>query len=423
MPPNAVRQLAGREVQLQVQITQPPMRWKYSYASFAEANALIIRTDTLPVSGLVLLTPKRGDQLLPGHTLIVEGKLEAVEDDPESTFDEYLKQQGAYVSIRRPEFAAEAQLTGGISASLQRYRWQLSRRLGRLYENPDAAALANALTLGVKTELSSEVKDNFRNTGLSHVLALSGMHVSILLLLFIGLERLLIWAGLGLRQPTLLTIGFFWVYLAVTGFTPALSRAVLMLTLLAVPKLLRRDPQLLNSVLAAALVQLSFAPELLFDLGFQFSYLAVIGIVILAPRLNQYLPMQDSLQRWLRDVVTVSFAAQLFLTPLVLLYFQQFPLYFLVANFIIAGIALVATVMSFLTLLLSWLTPVAQAIALMSEQVNLSMLVAAERVSGWQGGLVENVHLPVWGAVALTVFILLFSMSLPLPRRTQPALV
>jgi competence protein ComEC len=133
----------------------------------------------------------------------------------------------------------------------------------------------------------------------------------------------------------LLQLSIIWGFATLTGLAPSVCRASAMFSLLLISQMLYRDTNVYNTLAGAALLVLSVAPEQLFMLGFQLSYLAVIGIVYFQPKLEQllYLPNVWVQKTW--SLATVSMAAQLTTLPILLHYFHQFPTYFLFANLLI----------------------------------------------------------------------------------------
>jgi competence protein ComEC len=196
-------------------------------------------------------------------------------------------------------------------------------------------AVAGALLLGYVDEVDNDLMHDYSATGVMHILSVSGMHVG---MIFLVLDKLL--AFLDKRKnggyaKALLVICFIWLYALITGLSPAVMRAAGMLSLLVSGKAMKRHPDTLNVLAASAIFLLIWQPVLLADPGFQLSYLAVGGIVLLyKPVYNLYVPGNLVLDKvW--SIVAVSIAAQLATLPLCLYYFHQFPNYFIVTNIIV----------------------------------------------------------------------------------------
>jgi competence protein ComEC len=198
--------------------------------------------------------------------------------------------------------------------------------------------VAEALVAGMKSELDQDVRQQYSNAGAIHVLAVSGMHVGILFLI-------LKWVFMLFLNPkkapfTILVILALWFYALFTGLSPSVCRATLMFSLIQLGALFYRDNNSLNVMAFSALLLLVINPDWLYDVGFQLSYLAVFGILVLYKPIKNLLEIHWLPLRWLWEISVVSFSAQLFTFPLSIYYFHQFPNYFLITN---PPVALLAT--------------------------------------------------------------------------------
>ncbi|MBQ9660273.1 MAG: ComEC/Rec2 family competence protein, partial [Bacteroidales bacterium] len=203
------------------------------------------------------------------------------------------------------------------------------------FPHDSTAALLKALLAGYREELDRATVEAFRAAGASHILALSGLHLGMLCGI---LQKGLCWLGHS-RPATVLRSGamiaFSGFYLVMTGASPSLVRAFLFIVLSELSRLLpgrRRRP--MNIFCAALLIQLTLRPGVVHSLGFQLSYLAMLGIYLLFPAMDAWYPRStrwDPLRRiWSAAALTLS--CQAFTAPLVWLRFRSFPQYFLLTN-------------------------------------------------------------------------------------------
>jgi len=239
-------------------------------------------------------------------------------------------------------------------------------------------SVAGALLLGYVNDIDSKLKSAFAASGTMHILSVSGMHVGII---FIFLETALSFLNRIRRGRTikcLAEILFIWSYAAITGFSPAVLRAATSLSFLIAGKTMKRKPEMLNVLSASVFFLLMMDTTLLADVGFQLSYMAVIGIVLL------YKPIYDLYvtHLWLPAkiwaMIAVSAAAQMATFPLTLFYFHQFPNYFILSNLIIVPLSNGIILLGIMSLLLSPL-PVAgefsvAALRLLVHCLNASVL-------------------------------------------------
>ena len=202
----------------------------------------------------------------------------------------------------------------------------------RLNLSKEEKSVLATITLGYRKEMDREVRRRFSVTGVAHLLAVSGFHVAVvcgfLSLLFSFLPKNSFYSWL----RYLLTLCLLWSFVVITGLAASAVRAGLMLTLYLTGRVLRRMTDGYNTLAAAAFCMLVFNPLYLFDIGFQLSYLAVLSILYLQPRLQNLIVVRNPVIAIPWGWITVTLAAQAGTTLLCLYYFRQFSLVFLCTN-------------------------------------------------------------------------------------------
>ncbi len=198
--------------------------------------------------------------------------------------------------------------------------------------NDPAVAVLSAVTLGYRSLLDRQTKQEFSDAGAMHLLAVSGLHVGmvwwILDLLLKFPRHAVRWRAL----KFLFILTFLWFYAAVTGFSDSVSRSVTMFSLVSFSKAMNRNSSIYNTLLLSGFLLLALKPSRILEPGFQLSYLAVFGIITLQPVGARLYHSAHKLVKRALDLVTVSIAAQTATLPLVLLYFNQFPVWFILTN-------------------------------------------------------------------------------------------
>lgn len=229
----------------------------------------------------------------------------------------------------------------------------------RLYErlraaglNGDELATVGALTLGYKDDIDPEVRRHFQASGAAHVLAVSGLHTGIIYALLLGLLTL----G-GRFRPlyehtfhrcviSLIVIAAMWFYAWLTGLTPSVVRAVVMVTIFEIGRMLYRQTISLNTIAAAAVIILTVRPSDLWSVSFQLSFAATAAIVIFAKEMELVLHRKQWLHKglgrifnWIAGIIIISIAAQLGTLPITMHTFGQVSNYFLLTNLIVLPLA------------------------------------------------------------------------------------
>lgn len=223
----------------------------------------------------------------------------------------------------------------------------------KMHVTDTSKALVEALLLGYKADLGDEVKSSFSKAGVSHVLALSGLHVGVIW----GILHFL-FGFLGKSKPIRIltattTIVSLWAFAFVTGLLPSVVRAVIMCCMMEVLYVMNRRKLSLNTLCAAAFFMLIYNPFYLFDVSFQLSFMAMFFIIML------YAPIYNKLQKitsrlsWLWSLIAVSIAAQVGTLPLVLYYFYECSVYFMVGNLLITPLVPIVIYTSVVALLLT----------------------------------------------------------------------
>lgn len=226
----------------------------------------------------------------------------------------------------------------------------------------DELAIINALLLGQRQEISKEIYDNYAQAGAIHILAVSGLHVGIILLLLQKLFKPIDLLRSGKIVKTILIIAILWTYALVAGLSASVIRAVTMFTIFAIAMNLKRPTNVFNTIAISIFLLLLFKPNFLFDIGFQLSYMAVLAIVIIDPILQKFWSPKIRLIKFFWRILAVSLSAQIGVIPLSLYYFHQFPGLFVLSNLVIIpclsailGIGILVIILSLFNLLPIWL--------------------------------------------------------------------
>ena len=283
---------------------------------------------------------------------------------------------------------------------LLRYRqWQIGG---------DEAAIVAAMTLGDKSLLTQTVKDDYSRAGAAHLLALSGLHLGILCGLFSLFSRR---RRRGRWLPTLLALVCVWCFAFLTGLSPSVVRAALMLSIYSFARLLGRDHQSVNTLMATVMIMLVARPLLIYDMAFQLSVLSVLSIQLFFPLLT---PSPATRQGgWKRrvahkmwDFAALSIAAQVGTAPLVAYGFGRFPTYFLLSNLVAVPCATVLLYLVVLLFVFSSLPAVQMIVAQGVVGVAKGMNAMLRWVAGLPHATVDNLHPTVLQTVLCYVLLL-----------------
>ena len=188
---------------------------------------------------------------------------------------------------------------------------------------------------GFDDEIDPELVRAYSNTGTLHVLAVSGMHVG---LIFWLINLVLKYFDKRQYQRVLkaiISLIIIWAYSLLCGLSPSILRASVMFSFVAIGNMVKNKPNINNTLAASAFVLLLFDSNMLSNVGFQLSFLAVFGIVSIQKYFKQWFTFNSKIGNEVWNIISVSIAAQLATFPLGLLYFHQFPVYFIASNLLI----------------------------------------------------------------------------------------
>lgn len=198
----------------------------------------------------------------------------------------------------------------------------------------DKYNLLMALVFGEKTELSKEISNSYTQAGIIHILAISGLHIALIYGIILWLTKPLLRFKKGRLYIFLFSLSVLWFYTILAGFSASIVRAAVMFSVVALAKIVNRQANIYNSLAVSALILLLYNPNYLFDVGFQLSFAAVLSIVIFQPFVRKYSYSKHRAILKIKELLLVSLVAQIGVLPLILYYFGQFPLLFLLANLI-----------------------------------------------------------------------------------------
>ncbi len=213
-------------------------------------------------------------------------------------------------------------------------------------------AVASALIMGQSDMLDNETLQAYSGTGVMHILSVSGLHVGVIFIIINFLLGFMKMKGGQLFIKTTIILFTIWAYALLTGMSPSVMRSAAMFTFISLGNLSNRYVHIINSLSVSALFLLLIDPLMISNIGFQLSYIAIIGIVFINQPLADLWNPTSRIAQYIWELVAVSIAAQLATAPLAMLYFHQFPNYFIAANLvaiplsflaIYAGVAVLAT--------------------------------------------------------------------------------
>lgn len=317
--------------------------------------------------------------LYPGDALIIDDTPDPIAkplNPYQFDYASYMEKQGVFHQLKLKDNYVKTGMVKGFDYYLGKLREKLINSFSIHHFSPQVQNTLNALLLGQRQDMDSATNDAYKDAGVLHILAISGLHFSVLFylltIIFKPFSRISKHGKL-LRLIAILSI--IWGFAFITGFSASVVRSVVMFTVIGIGQYLNRGADIYNSLFISMLLLLVVNPYFIFDAGFQLSYLAVFAIVLLQPFYQKLKLSKYKGINYFGDTVLVSLAAQIGVLPLSLFYFNRFPLLFLVANLVVIPLSNIILVLGLLVLSLNFIWADAaivtgKALALLVETMN-----------------------------------------------------
>lgn len=366
----------------------------------------------------VLVTTKLYPAYNYGDFLKISGLIQAPPKFDTFDYARYLARSGVYSVMYYPRLelvAGKLIFKQSIYLSLLRGKWALKSILEKSLPEPEAG-LATALLLGYRRTINQADKEAFARTGLSHLIAISGSHITIIAAMLAGLASFL---GLSRRAGARLIFSFLIIYPLITGLSPSAVRAGIMGGLVFLAFYTGRLGSAVKALVFAASLMLLFEPRLLHDdVGFQLSFLAVLAILYLYPltqpigrKIKKRLPGrlgQVLFIFW--ELFSLTFVCQLAVAPVMLINFRQLSLVSLIANPLVAWIFPFLLAALIIPLPLVGLIPVLGPWLYLPAYLMLTFLFRIARfLAAWPGASLEINNFGFWGVIFYYCILILIS--------------
>jgi len=352
----------------------------------------------------------------PGDRLTVRITPKPVENNGnpcEFNYRRYLEGQGVrYLGFFRAGDIIEYQPAGRLT--LRERSLVVAHSMIRAFEKAglegEELGLVTAFTIGDKDLIDKEHLTTFSRSGAMHIMAVSGLHVGMISL---GLSFMLFFLRGKLNiMKSVIIITALWGFAFITGMSPSVLRATIMFTFLQAGTLIHRPAPGMNNLLASAFILTAARPAVIFEAGFQLSYLAVAFIIMFYYPLYRTIRFRNKVADYFWQMTAVSLVAQAGTLALAVRLFNIFPLFFLVTNIVVIPISFAVLALAFLLILFSSVTPVASFFAMLLGKLSGLTLGFTGMISSFDHGVIENIGLTAAGAVLLTIAIALLFASL-----------
>lgn len=300
----------------------------------------------------------------------------------------------------------------GIVSFLKKINENCRHLLQKYIEDKDAYSIAEAILLGYKGDIADNTLQAYANTGIVHIIAISGLHVGIIFMSMVFLFSLLPFFKKNKKITMVVVILLLWLFALFVGFHASVVRATFMMSMLGVGQVLNRKTSVYNSLFAAAFIMLCYNPFWIWDVGFQLSFVAVFSIVTFYKPIYHLLYFSNVFCNKLWQLISVTTAAQILTLPLVLFYFHRIPLHFIVSNMIAIPFVTICIWMGLLLLIFSFITPLAHLLGIVMKFMILKVNYLISLLSKASFFTIENISISAVQCMLLYILIIAITLWL-----------
>lgn len=310
-----------------------------------------------------------------GDSLYIEGEFKQPEEARNYkgyNYKQYLKTKKIIGTVELEKSKILKSSNGSFIHNIQKYiRDTINGTL-----TDEEGNLLLAILLGDKDKLSEDIQESFKTSNLSHMLAVSGAHVSYIIL---GLTYVLQNSIIGKKNGKIVCIFFLLVFMAITNFTPSVTRACIMAILTLFSSIIYRKSDVYTNISVAALITLIFNPYSLLDLGFQLSYGGTIGIIIFIKRIQEK-KSNSKVINYIKQMALVSIYANIIIIPIMMYHFNTVSFTFIISNIMASPILGIIVITGFLFIIASiTVKPLTRLIAIFIKPI-LSILIKISQI-------------------------------------------
>jgi competence protein ComEC len=402
-------------------IDEPLIQKPNSFKAVSSVQMTETKDTLLNLRGKIIIYFQRDSlkpQLVYGSKILFEKTLQPITNNGNPGSFDY-KQYSAFQNIYYQVYLTSAEYIilpavkqTGFSQFVFRTRGTIVSLLRKYIPGPKEAGLGEALLIGYRDDLDKELVRSYSNTGVVHIIAISGLHVGLIywllktFLILFNKRKKIKWL-----HPVLVTAGL-WLFSLLAGGSPSVLRSAVMFTFIIFGENLSRRTSVYNSLAASAFLLLCYNPFWLWDVGFQLSYAAVLSIVtFMKPVYNSWFIKNKILDGiWKVNAVTLS--AQPLTVPICLYYFHQFPSFFLITNLVAVPLSSVILVMELLLCLAFSFPGLAQLIGWTSYWLIRMMNSFIEYMDSLPFSVIEDIRITLLQTFSLYAIIILLALWL-----------
>ncbi|MGG9964730.1 ComEC/Rec2 family competence protein [Ferruginibacter sp. SUN106] len=388
-----------------VQIAEPLIEKAKSYKADAFVETVMNNDTAVNCKGKLLLyfaKDSATQQLHYGDRILLNKNLQAIKNSGNPgafNYERYAAFQQTFHNVFLKEkdwvLLPEKKINGFKQFIFSARENILNNLRKNINTGKDELGIAEALLIGYTNDLDKDLVQAYSNTGVVHIIAISGMHLGLIYVMLVWLFARIPLVKRSKLVQVILILSCLWLFSLLTGASASVLRSAVMFTFITIGNNLAKKSSIYNSLAASAFVMLCYNPYFLWDVGFQLSYLAVVGIIVFQKTIYNLLYIKNKWIDTIWKLMAISLAAQILTFPICIYYFHQFPNLFLITNIIAVPLSSIILYAEIFLVAFSWLPFIG---------------VYAGKITGWLVWLmnkiiltVNDISFAVWDKIPATI--------------------
>ncbi len=389
-----------------VRIDEPLVEKTKSYKADGYAEAVVTNNSAISCEGKLLLYFSKDSsvkQLHYGDKIIIKKKLQVIKNSGnpgafnyqryaafQQTFHNVFLKEKDWANLTRKDVNWFKQFLyatrGNILGVIQKFAGSSKDELG----------IAEALLIGYTNDLDKDLVQAYSNTGVVHIIAISGMHLALIYIMLVFIFSKIPFVNKSKWLQVVLILGCLWLFSLLTGGAASVLRSAVMFSFITVGKTFFKQASIFNSLAASAFAMLCYNPYYIWDVGFQLSYLAVVGIVIFQKPIYNLLYIKNKWADEIWQMIAVTTSAQILTFPVCIYYFHQFPLLFLITNLIAVPLSTIILYTEIFLVAFAWVPYM----GVYAGKITAALVWVMNKFILW----INELPFAVWDKIAANIF-------------------
>ncbi len=407
-------------------LQEPLSEKEKSYKALASVEYVSANDSLHPVKSSLLIYFKK-DSSLPeldyGTQIVFNKPLQQIRNSGNPSafnYQQYCAFQGIYCQafLKQREFVVMPQKNENIIKKFLLIAQQKTLNVFRKYiQGDEEKGFAEALLIGYKDDLDKNLVQSYTNTGVVHIIAISGMQLALIYGFLIILFKPFSKFRLARLLKPIVIISTLWLFSLMSGASASVLRAAVMLTCIVIGESFSKKASIYNNLAASAFLLLCYNPFWLWDVGFQLSYSAVLSIVIFMKPIYNLIYIQNKILDFIWQLTAVTLSAQILTTPISIFHFHQFPNYFLLTNLIAVPLSSIILFGELLLCAVSFIPFIAKFVGIVLYKLIWLLNSFIEHVETMPQSLWNSLQINILQVIFLYAFLISISIWLMMKKK------